>query len=400
MKQLPQSFFCLDWGSATVKSFWPINSSFSPFELITNHEGDEFLNSVHFPANLTAPEIVKNLEEFYPEPEKEFSGGWVFLSSVQEKFEELKKWWENNSPFKVIVEEENSKEQFLLQGGGRWRYGDYNFLLIDLGGGKTTLLFSEDKEKHFAQIPYGVGKGGALFLLEKATEAQLARWLPFTINYEEIADYFGNKSLFPGQIPLSKLNLALEQALAREILRSSFSSLAFVGVEKPLRVVLNGMIFSYSPSLSTVALMFLDGWGREGIQEVYLNPWGSVGLLAQVPFLQDYLKLLGTFVCFRHCFAAGKIIGRIFLDWGLDEELEIVLASGDLVRVPLPQGQECHCRLELAGGVDLPGFDPDLILAGGELGLIFDARGRPLERPPAGEKGQELVRQWQKSLAI
>ena len=51
-------------------------------------------------------------------------------------------------------------------------------------------------------------------------------------------------------------------------------------------------------------------------------------------------------------------------------------------------------------GLGEPGRDVTAEAEGGILGLIIDARGRPLELPADGEGRRELVGEWMKSLGI
>ena len=65
--------------------------------------------------------------------------------------------------------------------------------------------------------------------------------------------------------------------------------------------------------------------------------------------------------------------------------------------MPLLPGQKATIEVHPAGGVDLPHVKRGVFKAeieGGALGLIIDARGRPITLPSDPEKRRTKVQQW------
>ena len=73
------------------------------------------------------------------------------------------------------------------------------------------------------------------------------------------------------------------------------------------------------------------------------------------------------------------------------------VAFGELVRLPLGEGQKARVRVEPAPGFDCgagPGRPVEREVVGGSVGVIFDGRGRPLAVPTDRTVSAPLVAQW------
>ena len=72
--------------------------------------------------------------------------------------------------------------------------------------------------------------------------------------------------------------------------------------------------------------------------------------------------------------------------------------------IPLGVGEratlELHPTRRFDMGLGEPGRGVTAEAEGGMLGLIIDARGRPLELPAKGEGRRQLVGEWMKSMGI
>jgi hypothetical protein len=73
---------------------------------------------------------------------------------------------------------------------------------------------------------------------------------------------------------------------------------------------------------------------------------------------------------------------------------------GTISVVPLGYGEEAELtlkprRMEIAG---VKGRGEKLTVSGGELGLIIDARGRPIRFPRDAEQRRERLRAWQEAI--
>ena len=79
------------------------------------------------------------------------------------------------------------------------------------------------------------------------------------------------------------------------------------------------------------------------------------------------------------------------------------LGPGDFVRLELAPGEEARARLRPARGVDVgegPGREREVTLRGGEAGIVFDCRGRPLELPDDPAERRSRISSWLEELGL
>jgi hypothetical protein len=119
-------------------------------------------------------------------------------------------------------------------------------------------------------------------------------------------------------------------------------------------------------------------------------------------FEKDCLITLGTCVAAR---GTGKVDAPCFrfeLSGGaLRERGE--LKCGDVRCLPLGPGESVEAVLEPARGFDLgsgPGKRVECRLHGGEVGIILDARGRPLVLPARRSECRAMVRRWSEAFHL
>ena len=79
------------------------------------------------------------------------------------------------------------------------------------------------------------------------------------------------------------------------------------------------------------------------------------------------------------------------------------MVCGDLRLVPLGEGETAVVTIEPERGFDCgegPGKRVEREARGGTVGVILDARGRPLEVPTARDTGRKAVEQWVTALDL
>ncbi|MDP2856622.1 MAG: glutamate mutase L, partial [Bacillota bacterium] len=239
----------------------------------------------------------------------------------------------------------------------------------------------------------------------------------------QVADEVATKMIFPTTLPQDPEDLMIEQAVAREALRLAYEQhkqvaegpprgvgaleritmsaeqvmKAEMGLEqKPWHkidlLVGSGGVISHAPKRSQAAMMMLDAFAPEGVVElvvdsVFMLP--HLGVLSTIlpdvalqVLVKDCLVRLGTAVCLTGAPAAGA--GAVTVS-GKSSEGRLVNTSvgwGEIRRVPLGPGERFEGRVTPSAHADAgkgPGRPYDLSAAGGEVGLIIDARGRPVD---------------------
>lgn len=307
-------------------------------------------------------------------------------------------------------------------------------LCVDIGGA-TTDLFSVAAGHFTRTVSANLGMSySATNVLVEAGIAQIQRWLPRAADESFLRDAVMNKTIRPTTIPDTTAELLLEQALAREAMRLAYAAhLRFAtdlagcssqgGLESALQVkgerslirpmdmgliIGSGGVISHAPRLAQAALMLIDAFEPQGItviakDSIFMMP--HLGVLATVceeaalsVLERDCLSLLCTCVAPVGAAAKRKPCLGYVLRRTSGESTRGHLAWGELVRLELDAGETAQLELFPNAGVDVgqgPGKSWQGRVDGAAVGLVLDARGRPLCVPcvPA-ERGTSAVGQW------
>jgi hypothetical protein len=158
------------------------------------------------------------------------------------------------------------------------------------------------------------------------------------------------------------------------------------------------------------ALAMLDAVQPHGVTHLALDGasvWPQLGALAQIEPLaalqvlrRDGLLELGAALSLPGQGRAGQRAGRLRLTPEAGEAVEIEIAWGGLQRLSLPQGAKAALAFEPAPHTGLEPIPAGrVIVRGGSLGLIVDARGRPLALPEEPGERRRVVEAWAEGIA-
>ncbi len=297
---------------------------------------------------------------------------------------------------------------------------DKGVLGVDIGADRVTVAagFAGDL---CLTVESGLGLGRSLpGLMERVSLREVLHWLPVAIPEARVRDYVFNKALYPGSVPAEQEDLFIEYALAREVLRAAVASArpawpaehARYGpqIMPPMEPILvGGGVFARAPHPGYAALALLDGLQPTGISTLVLDPHNvtpGLGVAAgplpmatiQVLGSGSYVSL-GTVVAPVGRARPGRRVLRLRLDReGDGKSVEGEVRYGQLVLLPLEQGEHGRLTLRPERGFDVgfggPGKAGAVRVSGGALGLIIDARGRPLALPRELDRCVELNRKW------
>jgi len=290
-------------------------------------------------------------------------------------------------------------------------------LAVDIGGA-TTDIFSVFGGVFNRTVSANLGLSYSICnVLKEAGVENISRWLPFEMANAELTNRLRNKMIRPTTIPQTMEDLLLEQAVAREALRLALQhhrSLAVglkgVRIQRTVGDLLNqegaetlvdmmslgliigsGGVLSHAPQRSQAALMMIDAFQPEGVTElavdsIFMMP--QLGVLAQVlpeaameVFERDCLIFLGTCVAVKGQPRPGRPALRLRIP---ELGLEKTCLGGEMEVIPLPEGKEVEAEIEPVRPLDVgagPGRALRTKLRGGAVGLMIDARGRPLPWP-------------------
>lgn len=282
-------------------------------------------------------------------------------------------------------------------------------MLVDLGSSSTTIVDAVPGENGRIHIRTDLGMGQPISSLTNGTPlADIARWLPTSEEDSRLLNFIHNKALYPYTVPDAENELYMEQAAAREILRrAAAENQGNQNGGPPLRLVIaRGSIFADSPRYNQVLLTLLDSLQPCGIFAAAVDAYGvlpALGVLAvheplaAVQALEGgVLVNLGWVVVPHGKGQPGQKMLQVVMETE-GTQLEVEVEYGTIETLPLAAGQSAKVTLQPTRRVDIgfgPGQGHTVTIRGGAVGLVIDARGRPLTLPAEESERQTLLRQW------
>ena len=291
-----------------------------------------------------------------------------------------------------------------------------NAVGVDIGGA-TTDVFSVFDGVFNRTVSANLGMSYSISnVCAEAGFPDILRWVHVSMDERELRNRVKNKMIRPTTIPQTLEALVFEQAVSRRALRLAYqqrsSGQSIVNNMTLNLLVASGGVLSHAPRMEQTAVMMIDAFEPEGVTEIakdsiFMMP--HLGVLAQVHpeaalevFERDCLIYLGTCVAPR---GAGKP-GRSCFHYeirggGLAENGELHVGEMRLFR--LGPDQRARAVLEPARGFDVgagPGKRMECELRGGTVGVILDARGRPLILPGEEHQRRDAVAQWGRALEV
>ncbi len=287
----------------------------------------------------------------------------------------------------------------------------------------------------------------------------IVRWVPLDVDERDIRNRIRNKMIRPTTIPQTLDALMIEQAICREALRLAFiqhksMAVTLKGVQQQrtiadtfeqggsgetlvdmmgLNMIIgSGGVLSHSPRRHQAALMMMDGFEPQGFTEltvdsIFMMP--QLGVLSTVHekaaldvFEKDCLIRLGWCVApvgkgkdGAPCMTVrvepsspAAAQGSPAASAGSGAAAPAVTPSthelkfGELKLIPLPLGSRAKVTVTPAKGFDIGrGRDPVTHeVTGGVVGLILDARGRPLELPSDRATRLQRLNDWNAAMQM
>jgi uncharacterized protein (TIGR01319 family) len=310
---------------------------------------------------------------------------------------------------------------------------------VDIGGA-TTDVFSVFGKAFNRTVSANLGMSYSISnVCAEAGMDSVLRWVHVDMDERELRNRVKNKMIRPTTIPQSREALIFEQAVAREALRLAYKqhkefATTLKGVQQQRTVgdtfsqdssgktivdnmrldllVASGGVLSHAPRMHQTAALLIDAFEPEGFtalakDSIFMMP--HLGVLAQVHpraslevFERDCLVYLGSCVAARGNGKLGKpcfsyaISGSTLSDSG-------TLAFGELLLLPLGPGETATVAVEPARGFDLgagPGKHVERQVRGGTVGLVLDARGRPLRLPGDTAACRAAMTRWVEAMSL
>ncbi len=270
-------------------------------------------------------------------------------------------------------------------------------LVVDVSGGSTSLVRASADGSviaaHVASLGFGVA---ADHTVGRAGLDAVRRWIPWAIDGPTLLERVFNRARWPDAVAADASALALEIALAHEALSHALADAGAAGIAAPLRdaplTIVTGAAASFSRAAHT-ALVAIDGLASPRPTTLHRD-------------VDDALVALGA-IAARIRAAGGDPAATV------SDELarrlapiafvvpvtpsgkrgKLIVGGREQDEEPLVAGAFFSVRHRGEVMVELSGTSLKAKGAAGELGVIIDARGRPLVLPPRdAERIPTLVR--------
>lgn len=309
-----------------------------------------------------------------------------------------------------------------------------NVLGVDIGGA-TTDVFSVMDGTFNRTVSANLGMSYSLSnVFVEAGPERICRWVPLELTEREVRNWHSNKMIRPTTLPQTGEDLVLEHAFAREAMRLSLEhhkTLArglkgirqerdigsvfnqtgtgetLIAMNKVNMIIGSGGVVSNAPRRAQAALLLIDSFQPEGLCRLYVDSifmMPHLGVLSEVDpeialevFEKDCLVPLGTCVAPSGKPGPGGFLGTVNLTLPDGRVVEERLEAGALKVIPVAAGKAAKIVISPVRGVNVgegPGRRLEGLVDGGEVGVILDGRGRPIEFPNDGEARRRKVAAW------
>jgi hypothetical protein len=294
---------------------------------------------------------------------------------------------------------------------------------VDIGASSTTVAagFAGDL---ILSVYTKLGLGESLpSMLSMCPIENITRWLPIEIPDADVADYMYNKALYPSSLPVTSEELAIEQSLACQAMRlairkagKKFPSDAARSASGLLPwfepIIVSGSVITRAPTIGQSLMMVLNALQPTGVTTIALDrnklaaPLGAAAemnplLAVQSLDASNFLNLCTVVSPFGRAEYGTPILKvRVTYKDGSQSSAEVKYGMIEVLR--LPKGQTANLHLQPLHRFDVgmggPGRGGSVKVIGGVLGVVIDARGRPLQIPSDAFRRRELFNRWLRTL--
>jgi hypothetical protein len=284
---------------------------------------------------------------------------------------------------------------------------------IDLGSA-SAIMAAATPEQVELSVRTDLGLGKPVENLPEMIDFDCLRpWLPETFTLDALRDFALYKSLHSRSIPVTEEEIQLEQALTRGALqllvRDTAAMWRWSPQEqiRPEMLVLRGAPLVHTPRPGQALLMALDALEPAGFFPVALDRYHvlpALGLLAERFPLAVVQSLdsgalfdLGWVVVPTGYAQPGQRVLEVEMRTEHGSQLTLDVPFGTIEVLPLPAGARAEITLTPSRRFDIgrgPGRRHTATITGGAVGLVIDARGRPIFRPADPAVVRSLAHQW------
>ena len=293
-------------------------------------------------------------------------------------------------------------------------------LAIDLGGKYTTLSAGLD------------GRAGTVIQdkfpdlgdTSRMMAAKMIRdWSSEDVTLEEADQFLCNHAVLPGWVPETHRELALSHGFAHFRIRAGLEQLSeyypWLGYDpqKGLRahfepVIASGALLTRDPNPGRILLTLLNALQPWGITTMVLDRFQILPLLGKIGEAEPVLPVqvlasgafenLGTVVSAVGDLPAEKTAVPVRVEMESGKNYTVDVLQGTLRRLIIPTGEAAVLVFRPDRRVDVgfggPGLGGRLKVTGGLVGVVIDARGRPLRLLEPDEDRVARLQGWMRTV--
>src|SRR5713101_1503334 len=297
-----------------------------------------------------------------------------------------------------------------------------NVIGVDIGGA-TTDVFSVFQEIFNRTVSANLGMSYSVSnVVAEAGLDNIRRWLPFAFDEQSLRNQIKNKMIRPTTIPQTVTDLQVEQAIAREALRLALDqhkqlAVGLKGVQQERSVsdafaqtasgqslvdmfaldliVGSGGILSHAPRRVQSMIVMIDAYLPLGITQLAVD---SIFMMPHLGVLSTVNEQAATEVFVKDCLVP---LGTCVAPNGTGKAGERCFAYRLLL--PLEANHEAGIELTPTRGFDFGAGDGKKVtgrVKGGVVGLILDARGRPITIAKDEAARVQQLQTWARSVEL
>ena len=285
---------------------------------------------------------------------------------------------------------------------------DAYVLDISTGHGAVYAAAADESTQH-VRVDLGGRLGPATILRESGAEAVL-RWLPTDVPVARLEELAMLRLTAPNCPATTWEELLIEHSFLREQVHLlALDAQRYVGdgpgaVDRPMDLLIaGGSVLGQTPRMMQALLILLDALQPEGLTYVAVDRAGGLSVLGmlgstpEAPVAQllerDAVLNAGLVVAPVGRGRAGQTAITVEVAYAERSPVVTAVPYGSLAVVPLLPGERAALTLWPEQGLDIGvgvgnAATPRFEIEGGAVGVIVDARGRPLELPTDEDRRQ------------
>lgn len=255
--------------------------------------------------------------------------------------------------------------------------------------------------------------------MDQQLASETSAWSSVQVEHEITSSYLQSKTIHPGMLPATLEDLAIEQAWARVKIQNCLriTKQRFPGFDYELQsglksayepIIISGSVFDKAPTLGQAFLMAVDGIQPSGISTILLDTQQVLPALGSIAEFEPMIAVqvldagvlqnLGTVVSVQSTAREGALAVKVEVAQDEGGRELVDLRQGELKRFELPLGSKVRLYLSPEYHADVgmgkPGLGGWVSLVSGELGVVVDLRGRPVQLPAKSDKCSSVIKSW------